>query len=148
MFLIESQCCFIACLNVKGHQRYISCLHTVLDSLVKQFRCDTIPAVRFKYCDCHDVASMGAIFQDVFLAWDGTHEDILYICKLGIPLHLLQIVIKVLSVNHWQSQVVQDTHLLEVLIGKVSEFDIESGLLPLWLLLVWIIEYSLVWGWK
>ena len=87
---------------------------------------------------------MSAILPDVFLAGDSPHENILDIGKLGVPSHILQVVIEVLRVNHGQGQIVEDAHLLKVLVSQIAKLDIQGGLLLLWLLLFGVVKDAVV----
>ena len=59
-----------------------------------------------------------------------------------------ELFVEELRVDDWESQVIQDSHLLKVLIRHLSKSDIERLDLSFWLCNLRVVEDSFIWGWK
>ena len=96
VLLVEGKRLLVVALNVENHAGDISGNHTVLNGLVEKFAGDAIASVGLQYRDGHDVALLGTVGEDVFLAGDGTNENVLDVGKLRVALHGLELVVEVL----------------------------------------------------
>ena len=124
ILFVEFESLLVIALDVEDHAGDIAWKHAVLDSLLQKLRSNAIPSVRLKHRDSHDVALLGAIFQDVFLARDGADKDILDVGEFRVALHRFEHVVEVLRVDDWKSQIIQDTHLFEVLRSELAKSNV------------------------
>ena len=68
VFLVEGKSLLIVALDMEHHACDVPGDHAVLDGLSKELARDAIAPVRLQYRDSHDVALLGSIGKDVFLA--------------------------------------------------------------------------------
>ena len=82
VLLVECESLLVVALNVEDHAGDVSCKHAFLNGLLKKLTSNTVASVWLEHRDSHDVALLGAVVEDVFLAGDSADEDVLDVGEL------------------------------------------------------------------